>query len=193
MRKFLFIMFFVAALLLLSACDFLEFPDVEPATEQVDPALWSISAEAPSITEDAYHFLYLHGVQDIYLYLGMTREEARNFIPNIGDGSLVSSPQFGAIGFNDDDQIDQIMIFAVRWITPSGIAAGSAWSELEKKIGETYNLSSLDGMFRVNFTRSHTPVLPESEEWKYWSYNVRFTRDDDNDVVGMISIRSRTE
>jgi len=123
----------------------------------------------------------------------MTREEARNFIPNIGDGNSVSSPQFGAIGFDDNDQIDQIMIFAVRWTTPSGITAGSCWSELEERFGANYNLSSLDGTFRVNFTRSHIPVHPESEDWAYWSYNVRFTRDNDSNIVGMISIRSRTE
>jgi len=184
MKRFLFTALLIVVILSLVACSNSESP------EQIDPVAWSISASPPPLTEDAYHFLYLHGVQEIYLYLGMTREEARNFIPNIGDGNSVSSPQFGAIGFDDDDRINLIMIFAVRWTTPSGIVAGSYWSELEERFDTRYNLISGDSGFSVYLTRNHVPVHPESEEWGYRSYSVSFNGDN---RIGMITIESRRE
>jgi len=187
MRKLLFLTLLAIGLLFLTACD----DAVQP--EQVDPALWSINAEAPPITEDAFHFLHLHGAEDIYLYLGMTREDVREFLPNIGYDELVILPQMGSIGFTDNDRIDAILIFGMRWTTPSGIAAGSDWDVLEERIGEKYNFISSEGSFFVHFTRDHIPVHPESEKWEYRSYNVSFTKHDSSNSIGMIHIRSRLE
>ena len=188
MRKLLFLTLLAVGLLFLTACD----DAVQP--EQVDPALWSINAEAPPITEDAFHFLHLHGVEDIYLYLGMTREDARKFLPNIGDDDASLFPQLGAIGFDDDDQIDVLLIFAGIWATPSGIAFGSYWSELEERFDASYrHPASSDDWIYVYFTRDHTLVHPESEEWIYRSYSVSFTKNNDDNSIGMIHVRSRTE
>ena len=183
MRKLLFLTLLAIWLLFLTACE------VVPH-EQVDPAMWSISVEAPSVTEDAFHFLHLHGIEDIYLYLGMTREDVRKFLPNIGDDELVIFQQLGSIGFDENDRINRFLIVAARWTTPSGIAAGSCWTKLEERFGESYNLSSIDSGFYVYFTRNHVPVHPESEEWAYRSYSVSFNGDD---TIGLIHIRSRME
>jgi len=123
----------------------------------------------------------------------MTREEARNFIPQIEDHNPAIFPQLGYISFNDD-RISQIVIFAANWTTLGGITAGSYQSESEERFDMSYNhLSSPTGSFFVYFTRNHVPVHPESEEWEYRSYSVLFHVDNASNRIVSISIRSRGE
>lgn len=196
MKKFLLTVIFIAVILSLVAC-------VSPALpEQVDPAMWSISASPPPLTEDAFHLLHLRDDEDIYIHLGMTRENARIAFPNLGVEGSGIFPQWGSIRFDDDDRIDQIMIFvntvtgnpyAMLWTTPSGIALGSHWSEINERFDSSYNRSSLDGAFRLYFTRNHIPVHPESEEWEYRSYYVSLTGRNDEGRIFSITIESRRE
>jgi len=197
MKKNLVMTLFIVALLLLAACAAPELPeDIAPEIEQVDPVIWSTSISPPPLTEDAFHLVSPRGDKSIYLYLGMTREYAQDMIPSISDQRLTVFPEFGYIGFDDNDRIDRIMVMATAtsgfWVTPSGIALGDDWSDLDEWFDAIYDrYPDSDSSLRIHFTRNHVPVHLESEGWEYRSYNVLFTNDSDR--IWAISIRSRTE
>ena len=197
MKKKFFVVLLILLFLPLAACS-----PIFPFLEQVDPAMWSISAELPPITDDAFHLLHLRDNEEVYIHLGMTREDARVAFPNLRDEGPVILPQWGTISFDEDDRIEQIIIlvnavagnpYALLWTTPSGIALGSYWSEVHERFDAKYNVSSVDGTFAVYFTRDHIPVYPESEKWAYRSYYMDFTGDNPEARIFSIAMRSRSE